>query len=176
MRKVAAAISAMLSLTVLDAGVALGAAHGTNRPYADSGSAILSINLATFEVALAGTRNATHLGLSTSTASNVILDLSQLGQNIIGVIFDDTIVAANGDALYTTATATIDISNLDEPLAFSADETITGGTGRFEGANGSFTSTGSVTLDLAAGTGVLTFMSTGAISYSAPVARRRSIR
>jgi hypothetical protein len=166
MRKIAAAFSALLLLTVFNAGAALGAANGTNRPYNDSGSAILSINLATLEVALAGTRNATHLGLSTSTASNVMIDLSGLGQNLIGVTFNDTITAANGDELYTTATSTIDISNLGTgPLAFSAVENITGGTGRFDGASGSFTSTGSVTLDLSTGTGLLTFKSTGTISY-----------
>jgi hypothetical protein len=166
MRKIIAASLGLLLLTVLDAGAALGAANGTNRPYKDSGSAILSIDLQTLGVALAGTRNATHLGLSTSTASNVMIDLSGLGQGLIGVIFDDTITAANGDELHTTATSTIDISTLGTgPLAFSSVENITGGTGRFDGATGSFTSTGSVTLDLSTGTGLLTFQSAGTISY-----------
>lgn len=169
MRKIAAAFSAMLLMTVLPAGMALGAANGTNRPYTDSGSAILTINLATLQVALAGTRNATHLGLSTSTASNVAIDLSGLGSGVIGVNYDDTITAANGDNVYTTATVTIDISNLlagsTDPLPFSVVENITGGTGRFDGASGSFTSTGTATLSLATGTGVLSFQSAGTISY-----------
>jgi hypothetical protein len=168
MRKIAVAFSAMFLVTVVAPGVTLGAANGTDRPYADSGSAILSINLATLEVALAGTRNATHLGLSTAEASNVTIDLSQLGQNLIGVIFDNTITAADGDELYTTAAATIDITPIlsgGTSLPFSDVEDIAGGTGRFEGASGSFGSTGSVTLNLATGTGVLTFTSTGTISY-----------
>lgn len=164
MRKIAIALSLMLSVVALDVGVALAAANGTDRPYADTGSAVLSIDLGTLTVALAGTRHATHLGLSTWTTSNVAIDLSNLP--LIGVTFDDDITAANGDVLYTTAVATIDASTLGvSPLAFSAVETITGGTGRFEGASGSFAGTGSVDLDLSTLTGLLTFTSTGAISY-----------
>lgn len=164
MRKIVATFSAVLLLTMLDVGAAVGAANGTNRPYMDSGSAVLSFNLIAGTVALAGTRNATHLGLSTSTASNVAIDLS--GLPIIAVTFDDTITAANGDELYTSATATIDASTLGvSPLAFSDVETIVGGTGRFDGATGSFSSTGSVNLDLSTFTGVLTFASTGSMSY-----------
>lgn len=59
-------------------------------------------------VALAGARNATHLGLSTSTDSDVAVDLGT--PPLIGVPFDDTITAANGADLHTTATATIDIT------------------------------------------------------------------
>jgi hypothetical protein len=164
MRKIAVALSVVLSLVVLNVGVAVGATHGSDRPYKDAGAAILSIDLGTGTVALAGTRHATHLGNSTWTASNILIDASTLP--FVGVAYDDTITAANGDTLNTTAVATIDITTLGlSPLAFSAVETITGGTGRFEGASGSFTVTGFVDLDLSTGTGVLTFRSTGTISY-----------
>jgi len=164
MRKIAAALSVVLSLVVLNVGVAVGASNGSDRPYADTGSAVLSIDLGSGTVALAGTRHATHLGISTWTASNVLIDASALP--LVGVTYDDTITAANGDTLNTTAVATIDTSTLGvSPLAFSAFETITGGTGRFEGASGSFTVTGFVDLDLSTATGVLTFTSTGTISY-----------
>ena len=164
MRKIAVALSVVLSLVVLDVGVAVGASHGTDRPYTDTGTAILSIDLGTGTVALAGTRHATHLGNSTWTAANIVIDASNLP--LVGVTYEDTITAANGDTLTTTAAATIDISTLGtSPLAFLAVETITGGTGRFEGASGSFTVTGFVDLDLSTGTGVLTFTSSGAISY-----------
>ena len=164
MRKIAIAISVTLSLLFLDVGMAFGAAHGTDRPYADAGAAVLSVDLGTLTVTLAGTRNATHLGNSTWTTSNIVIDVSTLP--FIGVTYDDTITAANGDTLTTTAVATIDASTLGvSPLAFSAVETITGGTGRFEGASGSFAVTGSVELDLTTFTGVLMFTSTGTISY-----------
>jgi hypothetical protein len=164
MHKIAIALSLVLSLVALDVGVARGDAHGTDRPYADTGSAVLSIDLNNLTVALAGTRHATHLGLSTWTTSNIVIDLSNLP--LIGVTYDDTIVAANGDELYTTAVATIDASTLGvSPLAFSAEETITGGTGRFEGASGSISSAGLVDLDLSTFSGALTFTSAGTISY-----------
>jgi len=164
MRKIAVAFSVVLSLVVLNVGVAVGARNGSDRPYADTGTAVLSIDLGSGTVALAGTRHATHLGNATWTAANIVIDASTLP--LVGVTYDDTITAANGDTLNTTAVATIDITTLGvSPLAFLAFETITGGTGRFEGASGSFTVTGFVDLDLSTGTGVLTFTSSGAISY-----------
>jgi len=162
MRKLTALFALVLSLTVVSVGVASGAAKGTNRPYKDKGSAV--IDAATFSIA--GTRNATHLGNSTWATSNVAIDLSNLDTKIVGVTYDDTITAANGDTLTTKAVATIDISTLPLgiPLPFAAVETITGGTGRFVGASGSFKVTGLVDL-FAVPAPTLTFTSTGSISY-----------
>jgi hypothetical protein len=161
MRKLTALFALVLSLTVVSVGVASGAVKGTSRPYKDKGSAV--IDAATFSIA--GTRNATHLGNSTWATSNVAIDLSNLGNNIVGVTYDDTITAANGDTLTTKAVATIDISALGvSPLPFAAVETITGGTGRFVGASGSFKVTGLVDL-FAVPAPTLTFTSTGTISY-----------
>jgi hypothetical protein len=161
MRKLTALLAVVLSLTVVSVGVASGAAKGTDRPYKDKGSATLDLSDIT-NVSITGTRNATHLGKSTWTTSNVVIDLSQLGNGIVGVTYDDTITAANGDTLTTTAVATINVSDLTgPPLPFSAVETITGGTGRFAGASGTFTVTGSVDII----TQVLTFTSAGSISY-----------
>ena len=164
MRRITALLAIVVSLMVASAGVASAAAKGTNRPYKDKGSATLSVDLGSGTVSLAGQRNATHLGKSTWTTSNLAIDASNLP--IVGVTYDDTITAANGNTLTTTAVATIDASTLGvSPLAFSAVETITGGTGRFAHASGSFTVTGSVNLDLTTGSGVLTFTSKGKISY-----------
>ena len=50
-----------------------------------------------------------------------------------------TWVAANGDCLFTTGSG--EATPTDDPgiLSIEGTETITGGTGRFEGATGSFT-------------------------------------
>jgi hypothetical protein len=160
MRKLTALLAIVLSLSVVSVGVASGAAKGTARPYKDKGSATFDLSDIT-NIQINGTRNATHLGKSTWTASNIQVDLSQLGAGIVGVTYDDTITAANGDTLTTTAVATIDISTLPAPLGFSAVETIDGGTGRFAQASGSFTVSGSVDIN----TFVLTFTSTGSITY-----------
>ena len=160
MRKITALLALVLSLLVATVGVASGATQGTDRPYHDKGSATLDLSDLS-NITIDGTRIATHLGESTWHASNVGLDLSRLGEGLVGVTYDDTITAANGDTVTTTAVATIDINTLPAPLVFSAVETITGGTGRFAGASGHIDVTGSVDIN----TQILTFTSTGSISY-----------
>ena len=150
------ALGLMASITVLNVGVASAAAKGTDRPYHDRGSATFDIST----LSISGTRTATHLGTSTWTAGNV--QLVSITDGFVGLTYDDTITAANGDTITTTADATIDINGgLAAPLPFSAVETITGGTGRFALASGSFTVTGLVDVT----TFVLTFTSAGSISY-----------
>jgi hypothetical protein len=93
-----------------------------------------------------------------------MIDLSQLGDGIVGVSYVDTITAANGDTLITDAVAELNINDIDNVL-FSAVETVTGGTGRFTGASGSFDVTGTVLLDAQAGAGLILIASSGSIGY-----------
>ena len=75
--------------------------------------------------------------------------------------FTATVVAANGDTLTTSGT-----NVLTGPTTFTNFQTITGGTGRFAGASGSFTDTGTNAPDPSNPNGfTITFTSTGTISY-----------
>ena len=154
MRKFTALPALVLALSLMNMGVA------SDRPYKDTGSA--DLDLATLSIV--GTRIATHLGQSTWEASEIMIDLSQLGDGIVGVSYVDTITAANGDTLITDAVAELNINDIDNVL-FSAVETVTGGTGRFTGASGSFDVTGTVLLDAQAGAGLIVIASSGSIGY-----------
>jgi hypothetical protein len=82
-----------------------------------------------------GTGNLNHLGLTTMTANHCTPDW---GADIVGGV--QTFVAANGDTLEMTYTATIAPF---EPVEGAVMEgpgqtTISGGTGRFAGATGEF--------------------------------------
>ena len=151
-----------LPLPVLNAGVASGAANGADRPFSASGSAAVTVDLTQgLEVSIAGTLNATHMGRSTWQAVVTSIDLAE----VITVTYVNTITAANGDALTTEAVGVID----GTAFTFTAVETITGGTGRFAGASGSFTLSGAITEINDPGTGIitipLTVSSNGTISY-----------
>ncbi|MEX2281130.1 MAG: hypothetical protein WEE89_01455 [Gemmatimonadota bacterium] len=86
-----------------------------------------------------GTCPFTHLGLSTYISDKVInfITGTQTLQN--------TYIAANGDRLYANGSGT---NQLVAPgrVAFSADVTFAGGTGRFSNATGSATVTGEADL------------------------------
>jgi len=91
-----------------------------------------------FSAHLLATGNATHLGRFTMDYSHRVNLLTLAG---IGTA---TVTAANGDTLTTTVEGTA--TPTSSPTAFTVVEThtITGGTGRFAGARGSFVVTRSV--------------------------------
>lgn len=71
-----------------------------------------------------------------------------------------TITAANGDKIFTTFSGYLTPAD-EDVFSISFENTITGGTGRFEGATGSYTSTG--TANTTSSTANTTF--SGTISY-----------
>lgn len=84
-----------------------------------------------------GTGEATHLGSSTFVAASYV---TVVGNPPFAVHGTKTFTAANGDQFFTTFTGT------SMPIAMGVTranlvETITGGTGRFANATGSFTTT-----------------------------------
>jgi hypothetical protein len=101
-----------------------------------------------------GTGTATHLGKFTE---HVTLQVNLLTESGTGTA---TFTAANGDTLTATVTGQ---ATMTSPGVISQVEvyTITGGTGRFAGATGTFTLEG--TVDLATGVGSGTF--SGAIDH-----------
>lgn len=99
-----------------------------------------------------------HLGLSTASAQETVT-FTETGTS---GVFATTYTAANGDQLFTTASVTgalvPDQSGL---IHFGGTETVTGGTGRFAGASGSFSLVGNVSV--AALTGEIEL--SGSLSY-----------
>jgi len=65
------------------------------------------------------------------------------------------LTAANGDRLFTEFTATSAASDIPGTILISEIHTITGGTGRFAGANGSFTREAVSNMDMGITSGVL---------------------
>lgn len=91
-----------------------------------------------------GSGTFTHLGLSVGTATyDVSWQLPSVSQS--GTIVGDmTLAAANSDELYLDVSCTYTASSTEYPstLNVTGSYTITGGTGRFEGATGTGTITG----------------------------------
>jgi hypothetical protein len=80
-----------------------------------------------------GTGIATHLGRFTMTWVATVNILSGSGSGSFHFI------AANGDSIFTEGTGQADLTAPAGPLPIEETLTITGGTGRFEGATGGFT-------------------------------------
>ena len=75
---------------------------------------------------------ATHLGRYT-TAGSFLVDLTTAGAGGPGIM-----VAANGDQLFNTGSGQATPTGVPGELSIAGTSTITGGTGRFERATGSF--------------------------------------
>jgi hypothetical protein len=82
----------------------------------------------------------THLGLTTAVAEETVT-FTPTGSAFVTMV---TYTAANGDQLFTTQTGTGTPPDQNGVAHFSGTETVTGGTGRFAGASGSFSVTGSI--------------------------------
>ena len=111
--------------------------------------------------------NATHLGEliwqeSTLQHSSCALNTTTL---VLTTVVTGQLTASNGDRIFYSGNDVIDVSNLltgNGPTGTIAGEwTITGGTGRFQGASGSITISGSVDFT----TIVVSFEAIGTITY-----------
>lgn len=136
MRKSVVSIAIALVLVIVLAGMAYAApAAQTPVPFKGSLQAVESyeVNVPTLLVQGSGSGNATHLGRY-SISYGVVVDLVTASGPASAHL-----VAANGDSLYAeghgqaTETGTPGVNQIVETY------TITGGTGRFTGASGSFT-------------------------------------
>jgi len=99
----------------------------------------------------------THLGLTTASAEEIVTFTA----NGTTAVFTTIYTAANGDRLFTTTSTTGTAPDPNGVAGFSGTETVTGGTGRFAGASGAFSLTGSVAV--ATLTGV--YEVNGSVSY-----------
>lgn len=150
-----AAVLLVLAFTILGTGeAAFGAAKGTSRPIKGSGtgSGYASVTNGVITFTVDGTQRLSHLGRSTFH-----LDAVCTNADCSGYHATTTYVAANGDTFTTFASVT---------PGSGFTETITGGTGRFAGATGTMTETGTTVFDPSNPLAfTVTFQITGRISY-----------
>jgi len=113
------------------------------------------------------TGNATHLGeiiSSQSRGQDLTCDLSFTTKLLITSV-SGQLTAANGDVIYYTGNDVIDASNYIDGVGYdgtiTGTWTITGGSGRFEGATGSFDINGPADFS----TGTFSFEAIGTINY-----------
>ena len=110
---------------------------------------------------LTGTCNLKHLGRTTLAGTQTVNVLSGAFTNAV------TYTAARGDLLYATS---VGISSPAPNIVFQADETYTGGTGRFAGASGMSHVTGAGTV-AADGSGMGALTLNGWLTYFPRVRR-----
>ncbi len=167
MKKLIAALAA-LAVMALAPATALGAKGGTDRPYKVGVSvSTVATNVSPTEgiVEFAGTVRGTHIGTGTIEGTGTT---TLTGETTFDYSAEYTITAANGDQLFATDVGTGTVDPADGSAVIDITGTITGGTGRFEGASGSYT--GTISNVVAAGAPpVVTYDSTasalGTISY-----------
>jgi hypothetical protein len=164
----------LLALVALAPGVALGKAHGADRPTRGVFSQTSTSDLATGSGSSVGTGFFSHLG-------NVTLvnhGSGKLSGNTINFTGMSTLSTANGDRLFGTYVGAEGLSSI--PVAGQVNEftlvlTITGGTGRFADATGTLTIDVQQEIIVLDGATVLshdTGTARGRISYSAGHWRR----
>ncbi len=144
MKKLILALVA-LAVMALAPATALAAKGGTDRPYeaAYSGSSALYPTSETYSIVeFTGTGRSAPGGKGTLESTGTITWTSTLPPITFDYSASSTTTAANGDQLFSTevGTGTFDP---DGNFVIDVTSTITGGTGRFEGASGS--STGTIT-------------------------------
>lgn len=122
------------ALISVAAGQAFAAEGGTARPLQGVGEVTTALDLCTAPLSgtIEGPLNTAHLGLTTVSLAFTITPGTPLQTG------SGTLTAANGDKLFVDFTGIITST---DPLdnRSTSDFTITGGTGRFENASGSFT-------------------------------------
>jgi len=105
-----------------------------------------------------------HLGLTTFVGKATMTGPSECGG--FTATEQETFTAANGDQLFASATDTACATSNPNVIHITASVTITGGTGRFADASGSFTTQASaVAASPTATSGTLSGTSTGTITY-----------
>jgi hypothetical protein len=159
----------LLALAVVAPGATVAKRGGTDRPSKGNGSGTTTFNVATspFPGSTEGTARLSHLG-KTSYSSTFAVTLT--GPDTFTITGTQTLVAANGDRLFLsfTGTGTFTPFGTGQTSEALVTYTVTGGTGRFDGASGILTGTVStivVSVDGSTATGTHTFTAKGKISY-----------
>ena len=166
MRKALMIAGLILAVGALAPVGALAKAGGTDRPLKSSGSGTTTFDTSTvpFPATGEGTARIAHLG---KTSYSNDYTITPTGPGTFSIAGTTEFVAANGDRVFAEFTGSIQVTGPTTSDA-TADSTITGGTGRFEGASGSFTTTVFTEITSVVGTTVTadqTLRSRGTISY-----------
>jgi hypothetical protein len=133
----------VLAVAALSPATAQGASMGTDRPLKCTfTSSIVIANVLTGEATVDSTFRCTHLGHGTSHQDTTGFSTAPNTAFNTGTA---TYVAANGDQLFTDVEGTVTFFPTGASTATFVD-TITGGTGRFADASGTFTRTGAAEL------------------------------
>ncbi len=154
--------SVVLAVAAISPAAALAASHGTDRPLKGTVSNTTTVSLVTGAATSVESGHLSHLGAFTGTGE---LTFTLTGVNGFSFTGTGTLVAANGDELFT---ATVGSGTFGPPIETTGVTTITGGTGRFGGATGTYTATSSPTVVSLTPTSETTHANstwTGQISY-----------
>ncbi len=154
--------SLVLAVAALSPAAALGAAKGTDRPLSGTVIATTHDNLSTGMDTADGAFLFTHLGNGTFHEDAALTSVTGNTFTLTGTA---TYVAANGDKLFATVVATGTFTGSNVVTTVS---TITGGTGRFADASGTFTTHERVVIGTIVGpilTDTFTATAEGQISY-----------
>jgi hypothetical protein len=152
----------VLTFVAMTPTAAMGAANGTDRPLTGTLTVITTVNLNTGAASNVSSGQLSHLGTVNGSSDE---QFALVGPNGFSWTGTGTIVAANGDELLETITG---VGTFGPPMQSTRFDTITGGTGRFADASGTFTYTGvtgSVSIVGSIETVTLTSTINGSISY-----------
>ena len=164
LRKLILLSSLVLAVAALSATAALGAAKGTDRPLKGHSTSTTTVDLAAGTGVSDGRGPLSHLGMA--TFHNDFTSFTLTGPSTFSFTLTASIVAANGDVIFTTATGTGRLTATGSEATLIS--TITGGTGRFADASGTIISSiSSVTVSTVGTTTTSndTETHTGEISY-----------
>jgi len=137
LRKLIFFSSLVLAVAALSPAAAHGTATGTDRPLKGEVTTTVIANAATGVATVDGAFRLTHLGNGTLHQDTTTVSFT--GNTAVNA-GTATYVAANGDKVYTTVVGTVTFTATGSEATFV--DTITGGTGRFADASGTFTRTG----------------------------------
>ena len=119
-------------------------AEGTCRPLEIGGTGTVRLNTQTLQFTVEGTGTGTHTGRALvrySDGQARVIGFTPPNLVRLALEADVTVVAANGDQLYGHTTLTTEDFALGSGHRDEGQVTITGGSGRFEGAHGELEST-----------------------------------
>jgi hypothetical protein len=129
-------LTSVLPLLLVAPCAALAKPGGADRPLTGSGSSTERVNVVTGVASAEGTAHLSHLGKTTLTSNFVAVATGPTTRTAHGTT---TFVAANGDTLTSTFDATGETNASGTEQEVTGVFAITGGTGRFAGATGTFT-------------------------------------
>ena len=154
--------SLVLALAALVPASAAAKAGGTDRPVSGKSTSTTTVDVAAGTGVSDGSGQISHLGAF--TFHNDFTSFTLTGPDTFSFTLTASIVAANGDVIFTTATGTGTLTATGSEATLVS--TITGGTGRFADASGTITSSiSSVNVPGMPGTSNDTETHTGQISY-----------